>query len=176
MSKGDGLTSLTSSGSQAGWQLNPYWYVLPSGGKPGGITQPRYKFQAALSDFTDSSHVNTNDLPANPFFERFNDSKIMDASAGSAEAAKYDVRADILGGGIPALSHATGANSVAVFEDRNFDLMSMETKDAGGNFLWPSARPLDANQHPRWLHSDFEEVAYPFNYSFYDFIVNNVNN
>jgi hypothetical protein len=110
--------------------------------------------------------MSTNDLPANPFFEVFNDSQIMDASAGSAEAAQFSVRADILGGGIPALSHATGANFVAAFgESHNTDLMSMETS-------WPQVRLSNDNLQNRWLHSDFEEVAYPFVYSLYNNIVN----
>lgn len=169
MSKGNLLTSLTSSGSQAGWELNTYWYVLPDGAPPGGNTFPRRRYQANLADYTDntdtSGHINTNSLPTNPFFEVFNDSQVMDASAGSAEAAKFDVRADILGGGIPALSHATGANSVQAFEDRNFDLMSMETG-------WPQARLDIQRLNNRWLHSDFEEVSYPYVHSLYENIVN----
>ena len=176
MSKGDGLTSLTSSGSQAGWQLNVAWYIPDDPAHPIA-TRPRRHYEAIPSDHTDSTHINTNDLPTNPFFEVLNDSQVMDASAGSAEAAKFDVQADILAGGIPALSHATGANSVAAFgQSQNIDLMGLETKDADGNFLWPSTRPLDANQHPRWLHSDFDEVAYPFNFTLYNILVNYVDN
>lgn len=91
---------------------------------------------------------------------------MIDTAARSAEAAKFDVRADILGGGIPALSHAAGANLVAMFgESRNKDLMDMETG-------WPQARLNIQRLNSRWLHSDFEEIAYPFVHSLYDNIVN----
>jgi hypothetical protein len=171
MSKGDALTSLTSSGSQAGWQLNTYWYIPSDPAHPGSNQRARYPWETILSDHTDSSHINTNDLPANPFFEVFNDSQVMDASAGSAEAAKFDVRADILAGGIPALSHATGANSVGVFHppnspDRNIDMM--QTLETG----WPQVRLNDSSLNTRWLHSDFEEVAYPFVHKLYEQIIN----
>jgi hypothetical protein len=170
MSKGNALTSLTSSGSQAGWELNTYWYILPDGAPPGGNTFPRRRYQANVADYTDntdtSGHININDVPVHPFFEPFNDSQVMDASAGSAEASKFDVRADILAGGIPALSHATGANFVSVFGvSRNKDMMTMETE-------WPQARLNIERLNNRWLHSDFKDVAYPFVHSLYDNLVN----
>ena len=90
----------------------------------------------------------------------------MDASAGSDEAAKFEVRAGILAGGIPALSHATGANFVAAFGgSQNKDMMNMKTG-------WPQDRQSIQRLKDRWLHSDFEEVAYPFVHSLFDNIVN----
>lgn len=123
-----------------GPSLSLLWIGLESVGNnvydpshPGSNLRPRYPSEAILSTYTDSSHININDLPANPFFGVFNDSQVTDSSGGSAEAAKLDVRSGILGGGIPALSHATGANSVEAFQDRNFDMMNMETG-------WPQDR------------------------------------
>jgi hypothetical protein len=169
MSKGDGLTSLTSSGSQAGWQLNVGWYIPVDPAHPI-TTRARYPWEAILSDHTDSTHINTNDLATNPFFEVFNNGQVMDASAGSTEAAKFDVRADILGGGIPALSYATGANSVGVFNN-NFDMNSADP-DTGFQTGWPQERLDDSSLNTRWLHSDFEEIAYPFIHKLYEKIVN----
>jgi hypothetical protein len=168
MSKGNSSSSFFSSSSQAGWALSTHWLIPVPGGR--SQTEPPPPSQ------TTTGYISDDDLRAHPFFSAFEDSNLMDSSLGSDEAAKFGVRAAVLGAGIPALSHATGANSVDAFEDRNFDLMNMQTTDENDNPLWPSSRPLDANLHPRWLHSDFEEVAYPYNYSLFNTLVNLINN
>ena len=97
----------------------------------------------------------------------------MDAAQGSEEANKIEVRGQVLGGGIPALSHATGANSVAVLGDENIKNFNMSASDQGPGFEtgWPASRLNDLNLDDRWLHSDFKDIAYPFNHKLYDKIV-----
>jgi len=70
---------------------------------------------------------------------------------------------------IPALSHATGRNSINGYfaavtpaGDGNIDLM---TKKRGDN-VWPAVR-----DDTHWLHGDFRDVAYFYNYPLYDDIV-----
>jgi len=145
MRKGTGLLvvlnlfRLVDSGPEAGWALNTDWYVLPTGAPSGGNKQPRYPWQATTNDISDDA------LRADPFFQAFSDSNLT-GPQGSSEATNIQVRADVLGRGIPALSLATGANSVSVFTDdggdRNIPLMNFETG-------WPSER-IAGQYGTRW--------------------------
>jgi hypothetical protein len=167
MSKGNTVTSIASSCSQAGWVFNSDYDYFSNG----------LRYHMRTNQALAILQTNAMQFQTNSFFASFNYPLLYSPTQGSAEAQKLDVRAEVLGGGIPALSHATGASYIAAFGgSRNKDLMSMETTDLAGNFLWPSIRPLDSSQHPRWLHSDFKYVAYPFNYRLYEDIVGKLNN
>jgi alpha-tubulin suppressor-like RCC1 family protein len=170
MRKGTGLLgvlrflTLVDAFPEAGWALNSDWDIL----QPDGNTEPRHPNQAILSDFTDNSHINTNDLQTNPFFMPFNDGNLIISGLGSAEAANVQVRAEVLGRGIPALSLATGANSAGVF-DNNFDMNSTDP-NFGFQTYWPLER-ISGEWGTRWRHSDLKDVAYPFNHKLHDKLV-----
>ena len=168
MRKGTGLFDLlgalwlVDSHPEAGWALNTDWYVLPSGAPPGGNKQPRYPWQATTNDISDDA------LRGDPFFRAFNDSNLT-GSQGSSEAANIQVRAEALGVGLPALSHATGANEVELLgTGHNFDLNSTDP-DSGFQTSWPASRA--STWGTRWLHSDLKNVAYPFNHKLHDKLV-----
>ena len=168
MRKGTGLFDLlgtlwlVDSHPEAGWALNNDWYILPSGAPPGGNTEARYPWQATTNDISDDA------LRADPFCRTFNDSNLTGAG-GSAEATNIQVRAEMLGVGFPALSHAVGANSVGVFgTDHNFDLNSADP-DNGFQTGWPASRA--STYETRWLHSDLKDIAYPFNHKLHDKLV-----
>ena len=111
-------------------------------------------------------------MRAHPFFSAFNNSNLMDSSRGSDEAKKLNIRAEVLAGGIPALSNPTGANKVDLFGDgQNYDLNSSDPR-LGFQTSWPQARLNSSRLNNRWLHSDFEEIAYPFVHKLYETIVN----
>jgi hypothetical protein len=166
MRKGTGLFDLlgtlwlVDSHPEAGWALNTDWYVLSDPSKPGSSRIARYPWQATTNDISDDA------LRADPFCRAFNDSN-LNGAGGSVEATNIQVRAEMLGVGLPALSHAAGANSVSVFVDsggdRNIPLMSFETG-------WPSER-IAGQYGTRWLHSDLKDVAYPFNHELHDTLV-----
>ena len=50
--------------------------------------------------------TNITEFQTNSFFARFDNALLYSPTQGSAEAQKIEVRAEVLGGGIPALSHA----------------------------------------------------------------------
>jgi hypothetical protein len=116
--------------------------------------------QATINDISGDA------LRADPFFQSFSDVNLINLASGSAEAANVQVRADVLGRGIPALSLATGANSIGVF-DNNFDMNSTDP-DTGFQTGWPQKRLDNAKLRSRWLHSDLKAVAYPFNHKLHD--------
>ena len=175
MRKGTGLFDildvlhLVNSDPEAGWALNTHWFVHPDPAHPA-FGQARSPTQATITDISDDA------LRADPFCRVFNDSNLT-GSQGSSEAANPQVRAVLLGVGLPALSHATGANFVEKFGPqnvKNFDMSahgSVGSQNPGFETGWPASRPLDANLNPRWLHSDLKDVAYPFNHKLHDKLV-----
>ena len=166
MNKGSGLFSI----SQAGWSTSTHWLIQVPGGKPQD-QEPRPPSQATPASISDA------DLRAHPFFSAFNDSNLMDSSLGSDEAKKLDIRAEVLAGGISALSNPTGANSVSAFgaeNIKNFNVSAHDSdggQDPGFETGWPQVRLSDRSLQNRWLHSDFEQVAYPFVHTLYDKLV-----
>jgi hypothetical protein len=167
MSKGDPSTSFTSSSSQAGWVVSTHWLIPVPGGKPTQ-TEPLPPSQAT------PTYISDDELRAHPFFSVFQDSNLLDPYRGNDEAKLIEVQAAVLGGGIPALSDATGANSVSVFGTENVRNFDMSASDQGQGFEtgWPQDRLTDGDLRNRWLHSDFAKIAYPFVHKVYDKIVN----
>jgi hypothetical protein len=155
-----GDLSLLDLHPEAGWAANTDWNIPSDPAHPGSNLRPHYPREATINDISDNA------LRADPFCRAFNDSNLT-GSQGSSEATNTQVRAEVLGVGLPALSHETGANSVSVFidgsGDRNIPLMSLK---AG----WPSERIAD-QFGTRWLHSDLKDVAYPFNHKLHDTLV-----
>jgi hypothetical protein len=106
-----------------------------------------------------------------PFFMPFNVLKLYDPNqdvlAGNPAALHK-----LLAEAIPALSHATGSNPIDGFgfpldpHGGNIDLMTMQRGDG----LWPNIRLTSKTKH-RWLHGDFRDVAYFYNYKLYDDLV-----
>jgi hypothetical protein len=158
MSKGDTASGLFSSISQAGWAFNSDYDVILN-----NMQQHMPTNQA-----TTALQANPGQFQTDPFFARFNNTNLMNNTTGSAEAAKFDVRAEVLAGGIPALSNPTGASSVNGFSD-NIDMMHRFENG------WPKVRTDDNSKSTRWLHSDFKYVAFPFNHGLYDDIVGKLN-
>jgi hypothetical protein len=180
MLKGTGLADLLSSiglvdaHAEGGWGLNTShtgaggWYVPVDPDHLNLNWRPRYHNETYRADTSDWTHISQPDLLIVPFFNPFRDALIFDAQLGSSEAARIDTRGEVLGSAIPALSHATWANSVSAFVtqagDRNLNMMSMETG-------WPYSRTSNNKLLTRWLHGDFKDVAYPFNQSLHNNIV-----
>ena len=99
------------------------------------------------------------DLQADSFFKRFSDSRLYDARQGSAAANEDNVRTKMLAEALPALSFATGANSITPFGvARNWDMMRLKTS-------WPQERTSQKDYS--WRHSDFREVAFYFTQRLY---------
>jgi hypothetical protein len=153
MSKGGIVGSILTSCSQAGWVSNVGWFTNISTGHGFGISRQLTPDEA--------NAISSTDLITKPFFSPFDDSILMDLANGSDEARKVDVRGEVLGGGIPALSDATGATSVFYGDT---DMTTLETPNAcpapytpyPNNKLWP------------WLHTSFHDVAYPFTHKLFD--------
>jgi hypothetical protein len=146
MRKGSFLVSLLANG-EAGWGRNSLGL--------NGYSQ--YSIDQA-------NKIPDSKLRTNSFFGWFDDAKLYTAS-GSTEAANYNLRAQILGDGIPALSNPAGANYMDKFGqniDRNMDVYRPGSYKQG---LWP----ISDN---RWHHSNIIEVAHPFNHVVFENIIN----
>ena len=80
-------------------------------------------------------------------------------------------RAAHLAQGIPALAPPSGSSdlSEALGDDRCFDLNSVDT--LSGGIVRPHGWPRRSTFSGRWLHSDMKDVAYYFNYKFFDKII-----
>jgi hypothetical protein len=107
-----------------------------------------------------------------PFFMPFNVLKLYDPNQDIL-ANNPVLMNKLLAEAIPALSHATGRNPIDHFgfplnyqTYGNIDLMTLK-RDNG----WPAVRLQDAFKQDRWLHGDFRDVAYFYNYKLYDDIV-----
>jgi hypothetical protein len=152
MAKGrsDYIAAVLAGGGQAGWGFNAAWdvseVVFDGFGQPGIITRHRTPAETDL--------LTNEQLQTQPFFRRFRDDRLMDASSGSAAAAEYATRAQVLAEAIPALSVAAGRNPITGFNDRNISMMDL--KDG-----WPRA-------DGRWRHSDAKNVAYRFNHRLWE--------
>jgi hypothetical protein len=109
--------------------------------------------------------LTTDQLKTNTFFTPFTDSNLTGTN-GNAEAARYTVRAQVLGAAIPALSLAVGANAFdPIINTNNFDMMTLEDG-------WPSVRLASRTDLNNWYHSDAKNVAYPFTHLLWQQIVN----
>lgn len=144
MRKGSFLVSLLANG-EAGWGFNSL----------GLHGYSHYTIEQA-------NKIPDSKLRSNSFFGWFDDAKLYTPS-GSTEAANYNLRAQILGDGIPALSNPSGANALglAVLNDRNMN----NDKGLFQDGFWPD----DKN---RWRHSDIISIAYPFNRAVFSQIIN----
>jgi hypothetical protein len=87
---------------------------------------------------------------------------------GSAAALDPETRARLFGEALPCLSRAAGRNAVAKWGDGgSCDMMTNYRKEG----VWPEKRQQDPNKMDRWLHGDFRDVGYFFNYRLYYDIV-----
>jgi hypothetical protein len=100
-----------------------------------------------------------------PFFDKSSPTPWLydpnNPTAGSQFAATY--RGKLLADMIPAISFATGRNSLnALGSTRNFDMNKLY--ETG----WPSERVNDSQKQYRWLHGDYRYVAYCYVYTLFD--------
>ncbi len=98
---------------------------------------------------------------------------LYQAESGSTVAADPAKNIQLLADAFPALTLPVGANHVDKLvpqgqPDRNFDMQ------AGFENGWPTTRPQVSIGSPirEWHHSDFDYVAYPYNYKLFNQIVN----
>jgi hypothetical protein len=120
--------------------------------------------EVLVQAFQENNVTNTDPSPGAPP-SIFN---VYSTSGGSYidEATHHYERAWILAEGIPALSWALGSHpSVQISANRQFDLATQFADQSG---LWPRPKP---NNVPEWQHSDMHNVAYLFEYRFFDKIV-----
>jgi hypothetical protein len=159
------MTWLPITQSHGGWgfnngQIGGYgsneWTGIAGGYQWRGL----YPSEAAL--ITDDA------LRTNSFFKSFYLADLYTTN-GSAVATNFDVKLKLLAEAIPSTSRAAGRNPIPAFGvDRNVDMMARKRTVAP---QWPASRPLDANGDGRWLHGDFRDVAYFFNYPLYEDMV-----
>lgn len=129
---------------QAGWNRDGYW-------------------------FTDPEDIPAADLKTDPYFELFLEGDLTDddVSVASAKAGEDEVRYDVLGRGIPALSYAAGQGAIPALGSANFD-MDLNGRVAG---QWPTDGHTGDNSG-QWLHNDFINVALPYMHLVYQEMVN----
>ncbi|HEY5753500.1 MAG TPA: LamG-like jellyroll fold domain-containing protein [Chthoniobacterales bacterium] len=152
MEKGSALIALATWDSYGGWGFNMGWDVNGYDKRTGTPTKTR-RTPTQADELTDTQ------LRVASFFKRFSESRLYDDIQGSAVASDHFIRSQLLAEGLPALSFATGANALDLFQDRNVDMMTLKTR-------WPQQRL--AQQDESWRHSDFREVAFYFTQKVYE--------
>ena len=111
-----------------------------------------------------ANNIPDSQLRTNSFFGHFDDANLY-TPGGGTDAANYNLRAQILGDGIPALSNPAGANSLGnSFGVPDADRNMNDFKGLNINGLWPRSGD-------DWQHSDIVNIAYPFNHAVFNQIV-----
>ena len=78
------------------------------------------------------------------------------------------VRGAHLAQGIPALTPSTGVTDLSdVLESEN----SFNLNVQGGDMAFPNNWPQRSTYPNRWLHSDMKDVAFYFNFKFYETVI-----
>jgi hypothetical protein len=156
--------------SQGGWGFNSQYNVFTV--IDGSLLLPPVitysHLDPALADILPDSVLRTNS-----FFKPFNVPELYDPNQDIL-ANNPVLMHKLLAEAIPALSHATGRNPIEDFgspvngdpdnPDGSIDLMTKKRSDNA----WPAVRGSTHN----WLHGDFRDVAYFYNFSLYNDIVN----
>ncbi len=176
--------TITTRGEYA-WAIQEMWkgrwWNLPSSWIVGGSDYGGWGFTADANYYTNSvifapnraCQIAANELMAVPFFNSDAPvpSLLAEPNNPTGVGSQYATanRSQILADMIPALSFATGANSLSSLNDpvngnRNLD---MNTLFKNG---WPAAR-LSGWSNDRWLHGDYRAVAYVYVYTLFDDIV-----
>ena len=151
--KGRTLEGEILGSNYGGWGFNSYWYI--SIDEFGGT---RRRTASETSGLTDSQ------LIPNPFF--FPGPAELHTDNGPAYVSEH--RNTLLAEMIPARTRPAGANPVNTFippngEDRNLNMTSTLFQNG-----WPQERLTNEAKRNRWLHSDMNNVAYPFTWKLFD--------
>ncbi len=133
----------------AGWGFQQEWQWEP--GAPSLIPVRKYDSTAANALSNEQLRVDTvfNPLPSsmtNSVIPRL----VVDAH---------------LAQGIPALNWPTGGCIIGIDEEEQFDVNHASPYDG---IPRPNGWPVRSDYSARWLHSDMKDVAYFFNFKFYD--------
>ncbi|NLB66242.1 MAG: hypothetical protein GX803_07235 [Lentisphaerae bacterium] len=139
--------------SHGGWGFNSDYSI--------GVFDPSNNIYITATTPAQAESLRDDMLRQYSYFKPFYNAGIYTTN-GSDIAQNSFVKAKILSEAMPATSRATGRNAVPLVFDSNIDMMT-EFIDGG---LWPSAR-----ESGRWLHGDYRDVAYLYNYLLYDDIV-----
>jgi hypothetical protein len=136
-----------------GWGFNQHWYIPVE----GGVRPPTPQEATGLRD---------DQLISDPLFVPGPEE--LHNGNGSAYAAER--RNTLLAEMIPARTLPAGGNRIIsrAFilpdgEDRNFDLTSTDFQNG-----WPQDRLSNNSKRNRWLHSDINNVGYPFTWKLFD--------
>jgi pimeloyl-ACP methyl ester carboxylesterase len=153
--KGRTISGEILGSNYGGWGFNPNWYV-PS---EEGALRRRTPDEAAF--------LTNEQLIPDPFFVPGPPS--LHDGGGSDYALSH--RNTLLAEMIPARTRPAGANRIASRAfvppdgaDRNLNLTSSDFENG-----WPQERLSNEQKLNRWLHSDIEEVAYPFTWKLFSY-------
>jgi hypothetical protein len=164
MRKGTWIIDLLTVKCQGGWAPNFNYFIEEHA---GNVPVKRIRTPQEANSITDAQ------LRAQPFFKRFREDQLFDLQQGGAIAANPEIRSEVLGAGVPALSNPAGSNPVPLFNQesgvRNFDLSS-ENPQSTFKTGWPVERE-SKRWRRRWLHSDLKDIAFPFNHRLHDRLV-----
>ena len=145
---------------QGGWAFNTDAYTDHYIDNGSGLLVPVPWPPLRAAAITDAN------LRTNSFFRSFSNTQLYGPN-GSAIAAEWFTRAQLLSEAIPALSYATGANDIDQYS-------SLKPIGRGGYMMdslengWPQQRIENIRQKNRWFHSDIRNVAYCFTYQVFD--------
>lgn len=139
--------------SHGGWGFNVDYSI--------GVFDPSNNMYITATTPPQAASLRDDMLRQYSYFKPFYNTVLYTTNGSDVARCSY-VKAKILSEAIPATSRATGRNAVPLVFDNNIDMMT-EYIDGG---LWPSAR-----ESGRWLHGDYRDVAYIYNFLLYDDIV-----
>jgi hypothetical protein len=148
------------SNSQAGWDFNDD-YDVPVYTNMEGIVLMEVRPPDSANLLTEE------EIRQNSFFSHF-DVEALHGANGSVTAQNWQVRAEVLAEGIPALSRAMGRNALIGFGNGGLDM----NDNRNG---WPQSRQDGESTRDRWLHSDLKNIAYQFTYRVFDDVVHEGN-
>ena len=155
MGKGRGLADVFGFTTWSGWGFSKDVYVQPL--TPLPVTPRRYSPEAAEASSLDQ-------LRADPVFNPY-------PASITNSVIPLLVRAAHLTKGIPALTPATGRMAIPGPVMGNGKNFNMNLEDADSGILKPLGWPQGRRYGSQWTHSDMKDVAFYFNFKFYEKVI-----
>lgn len=148
----DSIARVFLGRNQAGWAFNDDWWLWTSADEGDKM----------MYSPTESRRIANSRLITKPFFDNFIERELQSnqKNTGSIKATQTRVIYDLLARGIPAMTYATGAESLTDNIKYNYDLEFYGRHTS----QWPIAGHEKPSQKLRWLHSDIKNVALPIIY------------
>ena len=171
-------TGITSGYVQYSWHHQELWKGRTVANILGGTTWSGWNIEENWMGFnkisvSEAQQMLPEDFKTNTVFYCY-------PSSMNSTNIELLVRAAHLTQGIPALARPTGATRIlfGISSYNNFDMNLttdiIDDNDQGNSIFGiprPNGWPTRSKWNGRWLHSDFKDVSYFYNYKFYEKVI-----